>query len=138
VAKRARETLNDPLLLFRSAAEGGKGDVFAGYGWRFTPSQDPSIDNSAHRFIDQVFRPMAAELRRHLERELAVVPAADPVVSLDHNSPKYKAAADALEALEDTLTGTNGYPDAEDKEQKIPEVSAARRLLRLCGSSPCK
>jgi hypothetical protein len=136
--KEPEKRLATQLLLFRSAAEGGKGDVIAGYGRRFTPSQEPSINNSAHRFIDQVFRPMAAELRRHLERELAAVPAADRVVSLNHNSPKYKAAADALEALEDTLTGTNGYPDAEDKEQKIPEVSAARRLLRLCGSSPCK
>ena len=40
--KEPEKRLATQLLLFRSAAEGGKGDVIAGYGWRFTPSQDPS------------------------------------------------------------------------------------------------
>jgi hypothetical protein len=40
--KEPEKRLATQLLLFRSAAEGGKGDVIAGYGWRFIPSQDPS------------------------------------------------------------------------------------------------
>jgi hypothetical protein len=73
---------------------------------------------------------LAAELRRYLEKEAATVPASDRVVTLDHNSPKYRAATDALETLEDAITETNDDPDAEDKEQKISEISAARRLLQ--------
>jgi hypothetical protein len=128
--KEPDERLATQLLLFRSAAEGGNGGVIAGYGWRFIPSQDPDINNSARRFIDQVFRPMAAELRRYLERQLAAVPAADRVVSLDHNSAQYIAVLISLEKLEHALTAANDYPDTEDKEQKIAEVSAARRLFQ--------
>jgi hypothetical protein len=128
--KEPEKRLAMQLMLFRSAAESGNGDSIAGYGWHFIPSGDNNFNNSARRFIDQVFRPMAAELRRYLEKEAATVPASDRVVTLDHNSPKYRAATDALETLEDAITETNDYPDAEDKEQKISEISAARRLLQ--------
>jgi len=57
-------------------------------------------------------------------------PASDRVVRLDHNSPNYIGAKEALETLERLLQETNDYPDPEDKEQKIAEISAARRLLQ--------
>jgi len=127
--KEPEKRLATQLLLFRSAAEGGNGDVIAGYGWRFIPSQDRSINNSARRFIDQVFRPMATELRRYLEREMTTVPAADRVVPLDHNSPSYREVVDNLERLENALRSSNEYSDEAEKGQRIAEVSASRRLL---------
>jgi DNA end-binding protein Ku len=61
---------------------------------------------------------------------LNAVPASDRVVSLDHNSPKYIEAVDALAALEQALKETNQYEDPQEKEQHVAEVSAARRLLQ--------
>jgi hypothetical protein len=127
--KEPEKRLATQLLLFRSAAEGGNGEVIAGYGWSFIPSRDTSINNSARRFIDQVFRPMAAELRRYLERQMTTVPAADRVVPLDHNSPSYREVVDDLERLENALRSSNEYSDETEKGQRIAEVSAARRLL---------
>jgi hypothetical protein len=128
--KEPEKRLAAQLLLFRSAAEGGNGDVVAGWGWRFIPSQDASINNSARRFIDQVFRPMAAELQRYLEREVATVPAADRSVSLNHNSKEYTETIEAAEEVEKTIREANDFPDLQEKEQRIAEVSAVRRLLQ--------
>jgi hypothetical protein len=101
----------------------------------YIPGSGQNINDNAKAFIDQVFRPMARELIRYLRRvgeENAEepVPAADRVVSLDHNSPKYEEAENALVALERALTETNDYADVEEKEQRVAEVSAARRLLK--------
>jgi hypothetical protein len=116
------------LLLFRAVAA-GKVDI----SWMahvFHPSSDRSINDAARRFVDQVFGPMARELRRHLEREASTVPAADRIVHLDHNQPAYQEATQALERLEQTLREANDYPDPQDKDQRIAEVSAGRRLLQ--------
>jgi hypothetical protein len=128
--KDPEKRLATQLLLFRSVAVEGNGDVIAGWGWRFIPSQDTSINNSAQRFIDQVFRPMAAELRRHLERELAAVPAADRTVPLNHNSKEYGDTIEAAEEVEKTIREANDFPDQEEKEQRVAEISAVRRLLQ--------
>jgi hypothetical protein len=128
--KQPEKRLGMQLRLFRSAAESGNGDIIAGYGYYFIPSQDRSINNSARRFIDQVFRPMVSDLRRYLERQAAKVPASDRVVTLDHNSPDYQNMMSALESLEEVLRSTNDYPDAEEKERVVAEISAGRRLLR--------
>jgi hypothetical protein len=128
--KEPEDRLAMQLLLFRSVAEARNGELIAGYGWRFIPSHDNNINNSARRFIDQVFRPMAAELRRYLERNVASVPAADRIVTLNHNSPDYQHMMSALETLEEVLRSTNDYPDAEEKERVVAEISAGRRLLQ--------
>lgn len=117
------------LLLFRSAADAGTVDLISWFGHIYIPSSDRSISNAAQRFIDQVFGPVARELRRYLEQEASKIPAADRVVRIDHNSALYGEALQALENLEKALQEANDYPDAEDKEQRIAEVSATRRLL---------
>jgi hypothetical protein len=92
-----------------------------------------NINANAQAIIEQVFMPMAKELRRYLEAELAkpeaTAPASDRVVRLDHNKPEYKEAVESLDKLIKSINETNDYPDIEEKEQRLAEVSAARRLL---------
>jgi hypothetical protein len=76
---------------------------------------------------------MAHELRRRFEAELnepKEVPASDRIVTLNHNSPDYQHLMSALGTLEEALRGTNDYPDAEERERVVAEVSAGRRLLQ--------
>jgi len=121
------------LLLFRSAVEEGRGDFIAYFGHAFLPSADQNVNNSARRVLDQIFRPMARELRRRFEAELnkpKEVPASDRIVTINHNSEDYKHLMSALDTLEEVLRGANDYPDAEEKERVVAEVSAGRRLLQ--------
>jgi len=73
---------------------------------------------------------MARELRRYLERELREIPAAGRVVRLDHNSTQYSEAMAALETLENVLCGANDYPDADERERIVAEISATRRIFQ--------
>jgi hypothetical protein len=59
----------------------------------------------------------------------AAAPASDRTVPLDHNSRAYRDAVSSLENVEKALRESNEYPDAEDREQRIAELSATRRLL---------
>jgi hypothetical protein len=64
----------------------------------------------------------AAAQREPLEADLLAGLGREP-------SPIDRLAVETIAATA-ILAGTNDYPDAEDKEQKIAEVSAARRLLQ--------
>lgn len=82
----------------------------------------------------QLFSPMARDLRRHIIRESKnrprSVPASDRIVTINHNSEAYQNTEEALSKLEVALEQVNDYPDKEDKEQKIAEISAFRRLIK--------
>jgi len=76
---------------------------------------------------------MARELRRLFEAELnspATAPAADRDVSLNHNSQGYLETIEAADEVEKALRETNDFPDQEERQQRIAEVSAVRRLLQ--------
>jgi len=51
-------------------------------------------------------------------------------VSFDHNSPDYLETVRALENLEQAVQQSNDYPDQEDKEQRLAELSAGRRTMQ--------
>jgi hypothetical protein len=92
------------------------------------------VNDNAHVVIEQVFMPMTRDLRRYLERELRnahaqdrEIPASDRVVRLDDNDRRQ--LREAVATLEHILQGTNDFEDAEEKEQRIAEVSAVGRLL---------
>jgi hypothetical protein len=89
-----------------------------------------SLNDNAQNVIRQLFMPMARELLRYLEREVAAVPASDRIVTLNHNSPEYNNVMRALDTLEEVLRGSNDYPNAEEKERVVAEVSAAKRLFQ--------
>lgn len=125
------EALGTKLLLFRAFAE-KKHDI-GGFGYQFIGVGN-NINDNAQAVIQQIFDPMARELRRFLEHELrsqeVVAPAADRVVRLDHNSPTYNEVSNALEALERAIDEGNDFEDVDEKQQRIAEVSAVRRLLK--------
>jgi hypothetical protein len=129
------KSLGMKLLLFRAFAN--KRQDIAGFGLYFIRVGE-NLNDNARAFVDQVFSPMAGELRRFLEGELArpeiekvliPVPASDRSVTIDHNSPAYADAEAAMEKLEAAIHEANDFPDLLEKEQREAEVSAARRLL---------
>src|SRR6185437_9536107 len=86
--------------------------------------------------IGQIYIPMSRELRRYLKEITTqqtnmawTVPASDRIVTLNHNSDAYKETVETLDKLEDAVEQANDYPDAEDKEQRLAELSAGKRLL---------
>jgi len=87
--------------------------------------------------ITQLFLPMARELRRYVRRQiqreaelLPVVPAADRFVDLNHNSAAYREAVEALKKAEEAVSEANDYDDLDDRELRVAEISATRRLLQ--------
>jgi hypothetical protein len=112
--------------------------------WEFAHSYTyggADLNDNVQELTEQIFLPMARELRRYLETQIiskrpvsvappgVSAPASDRVVRLDHNSVAYIEVIDALDKLERTLKEANDYPDLEEKEQHVAEISAGRRLL---------
>jgi hypothetical protein len=126
------------LSLFRRMADGRIGaELFAHV---YIAPSERNVDRGLNEFSRQIFIPAATALRRLLERNTRSapdpdiaplpVPASDRTVALDHNSPDYAEAVRALDEVEQALEQSNDYDDADDKEQRIAEVSAGRRLLQ--------
>jgi len=122
------QALGIKLTLFRNFTVGGPDDIGT-FGFSFL-RVGRNINDNAHAVVEQIFMPMARELRRYLERELSEVPAADRVVKLDHNSAPYQELLDRLAQLEEALRASNEYQNVVEKEQRIAEVSASHRLLQ--------
>jgi hypothetical protein len=119
------------LMVFREIAK--RRLSVTEFGTKFIEGVD--ANEAPKQVVEQVFSPMARDLRRRLEASLAdredlTIPAADRMVKLDHNSAAYSGAIDALEELEEVLRGTNDFGDVEEKEERIAEVSATRRVLQ--------
>jgi len=100
-----------------------------------------SMNESISQVIDQIFQPLSAALRRYLQREIEhqplilvptppAIPTADGYVTLDHNSPQYREAEEKLDLTIQAVIEKNDYPDQEDKEQRLGELSAGRTLFR--------
>ena len=84
--------------------------------------------------VDQVFTPMARDLRRTIddfwiEKSSEFIPASDRTVTLKDNAYG-NDLVERLAALEDQVTKTNEIIEPEEREQTIAEISAATRLLR--------
>ncbi len=123
--------LGTQLLLFREMAEGRI------EGWQFAVDfvyEGNNLNDNVRALSDQVFSPFARDLRRYLQNEIEhnsidIIPASDRTVTINHNSEQYRHVREALENVEIVLREANDYPDIEDKEQRIIEVSAGKRLL---------
>jgi hypothetical protein len=124
------------VALFRRMAKREiKAELFAHV--YITPNES-NINRGLNEFSKQIFMPAARALRRRLERAadtpdiepLLLVPASDRTVTFDHNSPDYVETVRSLENLEQAVQQSNDYPDQEDKEQRLAELSAGRRILQ--------
>lgn len=129
------ERLGIQLSLFRSFAE-RKIDA-AQFGFPFFRRQGDDFHAVVRNINDQVFLPLARDLRRYSLRvampaadQQGEIPASDRIVRLDHNSPSYQEAIEAVDRLEELVRQTNDYDDTEDKGQRVAELSAGRRLLQ--------
>lgn len=131
---QASERLGIQLSLFRSFAD-RKIDA-AQFGKIFFYRRGNDFHAVVGNINDQVFAPLARDLRRHILRvatsipdTAAEVPASDRRVRLDHNSQPYRDVIDALDRLTEALRRANDYDDPEDREEKLAELSAGRKLL---------
>lgn len=58
------------------------------------------------------------------------VPAADRIVSINHNSTDYAEAVEQLDRLEELIKVQNDYPDSDDdRERQIAEIGATKRII---------
>jgi len=124
------------ITLFRRMAKREiKAELFAHI--YITPSES-NINRGLDAFSRQIFIPAVRALRRRLERAadapdiepLLLAPASDRTVTFDHNSPDYIETVRAVEHVEQAIQQSNDYPDQEDKEQRLAELSAGRRILQ--------
>lgn len=62
----------------------------------------------------------------------AAVPASDRYVELDHNSPEFREATEAVRAVIERVRSDNEYnaTDPEDKQQRLAELEAGSTLLK--------
>jgi hypothetical protein len=121
------------LSLFRAFANEAQ-DV-TDFASNFMYSQN-NYDVMVSDVVDQLFIPLARDVRRQSQRVLeqpnvwpVAIPASDRTVRLDHNNPDYRTAIKDLETLEEAVRGNNDFSDPEDKEQRVAELGATRRLL---------
>lgn len=129
------ERLGIQLSLFRSFAQ--QKINAAQFGKPFFYQRGDDFHAVVRNISDQVFSPLARDLRRHILRGAtpavdaqAEVPASDRTVRLDHNSQSYQDAIEAVDRLEELVRQANDYDDPEDKDEKLAELSAGRRLLQ--------
>jgi hypothetical protein len=126
------------IALFRRMA---RGEINAAiFAHEFISPGERNLNTNVGQLSQQLFIPTARSLRRQLERAEApglsldlsplFVPASDRTVTLDHNAAEYAQAVRSLEKVEDAIQQANDYDDPKDKEQRIAELSAGKRLLQ--------
>jgi hypothetical protein len=104
--------------------------------YMYSSSARHNAENSVRTLVQQVFRPLARDLRRRLWREIQdaqldetlAIPAADRVVRIDHNSAAYQDALAKLDSVSEALRGAN-LPDPELKAQLTTELAVGRSLF---------
>lgn len=107
------------------------------------------FDDMVQGFSDQIFDPFSRDFRRLVSNEAKriarettniddLVPVSDGYVTLEHNSPEYIRAVEALDAVIREVRGSNEYGDLDpdDQEQKIAELEAGKRLFQALRVRP--
>jgi len=128
------ERMGAQLSLFRSFSDQTMDP--AGFGFHFFRRQGDDFDAVVSNINSQLFSSLSRDLRRYILRIAASaepqdhIPASDRIVRIDHNSQSYNAAIEAVDRLEELIRQANDYEDLEDKEQRLAEISAGRRLLQ--------
>ncbi len=126
--------LGQQLALFRHFADNA--DAYMQFSSNFMYAGG-RFDDMISEINTQLFIPFARDLLkdlyRHspLETKSADVPAAERIVTVDHNSQSYKDAEFNLGSLERTVQTSNvlGADSPQEQDRVVAEISAARRLL---------
>ncbi|MCR9140433.1 MAG: hypothetical protein NXI27_31065 [Alphaproteobacteria bacterium] len=105
------------------------------FAFNFFYSGDTNINSTVGEMANVLFEPHSRELKRYLLRAIdeaeaafEYVPAADRLVSLDHNSPQYKEAIDAVSTVQEKLRENNEI-DPEDKIRVEVEIRSGLDIL---------
>ena len=102
-------------------------------------SSEGNYNDNLNDLNDQIFDPFVRDLRRYITSQLGArredfslpdIPAADRIVTPDHNSTEYTEAITAVEKAIKAVKDTNNYADADDQEQRIAELEAGTLLLK--------
>ena len=101
-----------------------------------------SAQAAVEKFTSQLFEPFTSELRRYIERYFdeeipdnleaetrPAIPAANRIVTLNHNAPEYTATLDGLEGIEDQIRTSNALPK-EDRDRSLVELTAVKEILK--------
>lgn len=131
-AEDRTERLGQSLALFRHLASGEMefAQFCTGFLWAGS-----NFDDMVFKIRDELFRPLARDVERFIERTLSpsepsgMAPAADRIVHLDHNSQPYREAIGALRALKAAVRGVNDEIPSEDRQRILAEIEATERLL---------
>jgi hypothetical protein len=103
----------------------------------YVPSGSRNVNDDLRHMSQQLFQPMTRDLRRRLAQlsdenvvEITFnIPASDRTVKIDHNAADYARAIEDLDKLEELIRTTNDYPESENRDQQIAELSASKRVL---------
>jgi hypothetical protein len=129
--KDREQRLGMQLALFRAMSRDEVDPITFCLNFLFSGT---NLNDNISGLTDQLFRPMACDLRRYLEEHAKTaegqIPASDRIVKLDHNNPKYIDLINALDDVQNALEAINDYDDAEDKDQRLTEISAGKTLLQ--------
>jgi len=127
--------LGQKISLFRHLSL--EGNNFSDFAVVFVSSASDYNDMVYH-INSQEFQPFARDLLKDLSRNVphesivADVPAADRIVTLDHNSKVYQDVIDQLQNIEEAILKSNEFsvkwPD--EKERISAELSAGTQLLK--------
>jgi len=126
------ERLTAQLDLFRLFAQ-NKWDAFQ-FAVNFVNRGSSNLNDMVQDVVTQIFDPLTRDLRRYIDQnwgrtENGAAPAADRVVTFDHNSKAYRDAIESLNKVRDAVAHSNEYNDVDDKVQRLSELDASSSLL---------
>jgi len=127
-ARDRTERLGQQLGLVRHLAV--KEMAFADFSTDFMWAGS-KFNDSVAMINDQIIRPFARDLLKHIERAGASadeVPASDRIVTLDHNSPDVANLMEQIGLVKEAMTSSNSLRVEKDFERNLAEISAGRRL----------
>ena len=133
--KDRTERLGQQLALFKhfTTREFAWSDFSQNFMWAGS-----RFDDNISKINSDLFAPFARELLKDIERNAATaaaasdVPAADRIVTLDHNSRGYTETVDSLSQVLDVVQRSNeiGAEEPDTRERVVAELDAGKRLLK--------
>lgn len=134
-AKDRTERLGQQLALFKhfTANDFSWSDFTSNFLWAGSRYND-----SIRKLNSELFEPFARDLLKDIQRSGTAhqaspeIPAADRIVTLDHNARPYVQAVNGLDQVMDDLQRSNeiGADDPSTRERIVAELDAGRRLLK--------